>query len=94
MELVKGQVVFSRKGRDTGKAYVVVGLEGERALLCDGGKRTLSEPKRKNLRHINSSMTVLEPQQIDTDGNLKAALKVYEDARKPSQSAEGTVKGG
>ena len=69
MELVRGQVVFSRKGRDAGKAYVVVALAGERVLLCDGGKRTLLEPKQKNLRHINRSTTELEPQQMETDGN-------------------------
>jgi ribosomal protein L14E/L6E/L27E len=92
MELVKGQVVFSRRGRDVGKAYVVVSLEGGRALLCDGCKRPLAAPKQKNLHHINPSRIILEQRQMDTDVNLKAALKAYEDTHEPG--AEGTSKGG
>lgn len=95
MELTKGQVVYSRVGRDVQRCYMVAGFEGERVLLCDGGKRPLSAPKRKNIRHVNPTKTVLGETQTDTDANLRAALRAYDEAHGPKrQGATGTPEGG
>lgn len=77
MEVVKGQLVSSRQGRDTERVYVVVGSEGERLLLCDGDKRTLEKPKKKNRLHLNPTGTVLPDSEIETDLKIKMALKRY-----------------
>lgn len=92
MEIVKGQVVFSRAGRDAAKAYVVVGRQDDRLLLADGEKRTLASPKPKNIRHINPSRTVLPPGQADTDQDLRTALQSYVKAHGPqTQGGEKLV---
>lgn len=51
-----GQVVLSRKGKDQGRYYVVVGLpEKGRVALADAEKFNVSKPKKKNPRHIQST---------------------------------------
>ena len=48
-----GQVVLSRRGKDRGSLYVVVGFpEGDRLALADAGKFNVSRPKRKNPKHV------------------------------------------
>lgn len=85
MELVKGQIVASRQGRDVTHFYMVAGFEGERVLLADGQKRPLSAPKAKNPRHLNATSAVLTPGEAETDQELRAALKAYESAHRPQQ---------
>ncbi|MDL2294529.1 KOW domain-containing RNA-binding protein [Ruminococcaceae bacterium OttesenSCG-928-D13] len=81
MEVVRGQIVQSRRGRDVTKAYVAIGREGtganERLLLCDGERRTLAAPKRKNRLHLNPTGTLLPEEALETDLKIKMALKAY-----------------
>ena len=74
MELVRGQIVTSRRGRDVTKTYVVLDANGDRVLVCDGEKRTLAAPKGKNLRHIQPTNTILPPAEMETDLTIKRAL--------------------
>ncbi|NLW78826.1 MAG: RNA-binding protein [Ruminococcaceae bacterium] len=74
MEVAVGQIVTSRQGRDVTKVYMVTAIEGERVLLADGVKRTLAAPKRKNIRHIAPTTTILAAGRADTDLKLKQAL--------------------
>ena len=48
----QGEVVQSVQGRDEGRFYVVVRAENAFVWVADGKKRTLANPKRKNLRHV------------------------------------------
>jgi ribosomal protein L14E/L6E/L27E len=50
--LIRGQVVISKKGRDKGGFFVVTGTEGEYAMLVDGKLRPLDRPKKKKHLHI------------------------------------------
>jgi ribosomal protein L14E/L6E/L27E len=47
-----GQVVYSKRGRDKGLAFVVLKTDGEYLYLCDGDCRVLANPKRKKLKHV------------------------------------------
>lgn len=77
MELKTGQIVFSRKGRDVTKVYVVAGFNENRVLLADGEKWPLVHPKPKNPQHINPTKTILTPAETQSDPMLKAAIKTY-----------------
>lgn len=55
MEYKIGQVVYSKAGRDCGKGFVVVAIEGEYLYLADGATRKLESPKKKKLKHIQGS---------------------------------------
>ena len=49
-----GQLVYSTQGRDQGQAYLVykIAETGDYVYLVDGKKRTLKNPKKKNIKHI------------------------------------------
>lgn len=51
-----GQVVTVSAGRDQGHDYVVVGYAPPHfLLLADGRMRTVTNPKKKNIRHTKVS---------------------------------------
>ncbi len=55
-----GQVVYSKSGRDKGLAFVVVREAGsEYVFLADGRLRSLDKPKKKKLKHIQPTLTVI-----------------------------------
>ena len=47
-----GQVIFSKSGRDAGKAFLVIAVEQERICYADGDLRRLECAKKKNRKHI------------------------------------------
>ncbi|NPV74430.1 MAG: RNA-binding protein [Pelotomaculum sp.] len=54
-----GHLVCSVQGRDSGRFYLVVGIEGEsRVLVADGEGRKVENPKRKNIKHLKIYGTV------------------------------------
>ncbi|MEG0779223.1 MAG: KOW domain-containing RNA-binding protein [Oscillospiraceae bacterium] len=52
MDIAKSDIVKSIAGRDLGKLFYVLGVEGEFLLLADGKTRKLETPKRKKCRHV------------------------------------------
>ncbi len=48
----KGCLAFSLAGHDKGKVYVILDVEGDRALLSDGKLKPVTNPKSKKLKHI------------------------------------------
>ena len=52
-EFMIADVVNPTAGRETGKLYYVVGLDGEYLLLANGKDRSLEKPKRKKRKHAN-----------------------------------------
>ena len=48
-----GQVVVSKRGKDAGHTYVIVGFLGvKRLALADAGKFNVTCPKSKNPKHV------------------------------------------
>lgn len=89
MQLIIGQIVASRAGRDVAHLYAVVGLQEDRVLVADGDKRLLAAPKAKNLRHIAPTLTVLNTEQMQTDVSLKKALAEYARQGAPYAKEDG-----
>ncbi len=52
MEIAKSNIVRSNAGRDKGKLFAVLAVEGEYLLLADGKSRKVGSPKRKKRRHV------------------------------------------
>lgn len=52
MEIVVGQLVFSKAGRDKDRIFIVIRVEGEFAYLADGDLRKTDTPKKKKMKHI------------------------------------------
>ena len=54
-----GQIVISKRGKDAGRAYVIVGFLGEGKLaLADAKKFNVDRPKPKNPKHVQATSQV------------------------------------
>lgn len=72
-----GKIVFSKAGRDKGSILAVVGHTECEYFVCDGKKRPLARPKRKNAKHIRFTDITLSEEQLFTDKSLRRALAAY-----------------
>ena len=51
--VIPGRIVRSKAGRDEGKYFIVIALEGDEfALVADGDRRGMEKPKRKRVKHL------------------------------------------
>ena len=51
----KGQIVFSKSGRDKGRAFIVYDYDDSYVYIVDGDVRKLEKPKKKKKIHIQIS---------------------------------------
>jgi len=75
-----GQVVFSKSGRDKGKALVVFDVQDEYLYLVDGKLRTLDKPKKKKLKHVqptNHVACLATDGRALQDADIRKILKAY-----------------
>ena len=65
-----GRVCVSKAGHDKGSFYMILEIVDENyVMLADGTKRTISNPKKKKVRHVKCVPFVLEDEvQRITDG--------------------------
>ena len=66
-----GQFATSKAGHDCDGLYVIVAAEEDYVYLCDGKYRTISNPKKKNRKHI-------QPIGRKVDDELLMKLKNHE----------------
>ena len=92
MEIQKSDIVRSDAGRDQGKLFIVLGVEGEFLLLADGKSRRVEAPKRKKRRHVlyvASEQTRLSDkikgEEKITNSELRRTLAEYRDVVQPDQ---------
>ena len=69
-----GRIVCSKQGRDKGYFLVVVGMDNDKFLVCDGKERLLNNPKRKNPKHIIKTNKQISEDLVLTDRALRKAL--------------------
>ena len=79
MKLLKGSVVRAEAGRDGGKYFAVVDADEKYCLIADGKSRKLSSPKRKNIKHIRVTDSMIDLNDI-TDKKLRNTLKQFSEA--------------
>ena len=92
MEIAKSNIVRSDAGRDKGKLFVVLAVEGEYLLLADGKCRKVESPKRKKRRHVlfvaadeNRLSDKMKSEEKITNSELRRTLAGYRDAVQPDQ---------
>jgi ribosomal protein L14E/L6E/L27E len=73
-----GQIVISKKGRDKGRAMIILCVEPDknktttRHTLVDGYTRTLSKTKKKKAMHVQPTNTMVDLTSVGPRG-LQAA---------------------
>ncbi len=80
----KGQIVFSKCGRDKGRAFIIYDYDDEYVFIVDGDLRKLEKPKRKKKIHIQISKNVneeiknkIENELYLLNSDIKKALAKY-----------------
>ena len=73
-----GTVVKATAGRDAGRLFVIVGAQGKDVLIADGKTRKLEKPKRKNIKHLRATSTVLQTEDL-TDRGLRRKLSAAQE---------------
>ena len=92
MEIAKSNIVRSNAGRDKGKLFFVLAVEGEYLLLADGKSRKVEAPKRKKRRHVlfvaaeSSRLSEkIKSQEKITNSELRRTLAGFREAVQPDQ---------
>lgn len=75
---LRGQVVKSVAGRDSGSLMAVTDYDGTYVYVSDGKERRLSKPKRKNPKHVIDTKRILNESQMHSDKRLRTALAQLE----------------
>lgn len=79
-----GGVATSLSGRDKGRLYMIIGVNGEEIFLCDGKYRKLENPKKKNVKHVRlmpeffPEIAERAGEGKDENSEIRAALKQIE----------------
>lgn len=60
MDIVLGNVVCSKAGRDKGQMSIVIALEDEFAYVANGELRKVDRPKKKKIKHLQKTNYVSE----------------------------------
>lgn len=74
MDFVKGRVVISLAGRDKGRYLTVIDSTETGALVADGKLRSLTNPKKKNQKHLSPTKTILDAGALENDRALRKAI--------------------
>ena len=92
MEIAKSNIVRSDAGRDKGKLFVVLAVQGEYLLLADGKSRKVESPKRKKRRHVlfvaaddNRLSNKIKSEEKITNSELRRTLAGYRELVQPDQ---------
>lgn len=70
----RGQIVFSKAGRDKGKAMVVLKIQNEYIFVTDGKEHPIERPKRKNPKHLEITESYLCEENFATNRAVKKSL--------------------
>lgn len=82
----KGQIVFSKSGRDKGRAFIVYDYNEDYVFIVDGDLRKLEKPKKKKKIHIQISKHIddeirnkIENELYLLNSDIRKALAKYND---------------
>ena len=84
----QGDIVKAMTGRDKGKYFLLIFLDGDMAYIVDGKTRKVDNPKKKNIKHLkivlSESQKVLAEkiQKGQTVGNKRIDLSIRTEIQK------------
>ena len=74
MKHMKGSDVKAVAGRDCGGLFVVTDADEKYCFIADGKSRRLASPKRKNVKHLSLTNSMIDINGI-TDKKLRTLLR-------------------
>ena len=82
MEAKIGMIVRSAAGHDRGNFLVITAVEGDFAFIADGKERKLVKPKKKRLKHLKLTNTVIDTDNL-TDKGLRKIISSITETQDP-----------
>jgi ribosomal protein L14E/L6E/L27E len=76
MNIVKGSIVKAKAGRDKDGFFVVLDVFSAFALIADGKRRKVEHPKKKKLKHLEATETVIEG-SLETNPQIRKILNNF-----------------
>lgn len=76
MELKTGSIVRAKAGREKDGFFVVTAVDNGFCFIADGKSRKLDSPKRKNIKHISVTNSMIGIDGL-TDKKLRILLKEF-----------------
>lgn len=80
----KGQLVYSKCGRDARRLFIVIDFDEEYVFVVDGKLRLLSKPKKKKKKHVQivNKIDYNIKQKLDgelhlMDSDIRSAIDAY-----------------
>ena len=94
-------IVISLNGRDCGKRFIVVEVDGDYSLIADGKARRYEKPKRKKNKHLKLedkaddfiTDKLLEGEKV-TNNEIRRFLASYAAEGRDECTAENSSEGG
>lgn len=77
MEIKVASIVRSIAGRDKGRLFLTVALEGEYAYVSDGKLRKIEKPKKKKIKHLQGTDYVFSG-EFSENYQIRDALAKYQ----------------
>ena len=71
-----GDLVRACAGKDKGKVFLVLSVQGKDVLLVNGRRRKVQRPKRKAIRHVCPVAAAVLPEPV-TNKTVKALLRPF-----------------
>lgn len=75
MKLSKGSVVRATAGKDNGKLFAVTDIQDGYCFIANGKSRKLASHKRKNIKHICPTNSMININDNITDKKLRTLLR-------------------
>ena len=82
MEAMIGRIVRSAAGHDRDNFFVILNREGDFLYLADGKERKLDAPKKKRIKHVRSTNTVIDTDSL-TDKKLRSVIARFREDQVP-----------
>jgi ribosomal protein L14E/L6E/L27E len=77
LEVSKGLIVRANAGRDKNNFFIIINFDKKYAYICDGKSRPLERAKKKNLKHLFLTKTLLDTSLLQTNRALRKSLKKF-----------------
>ncbi|MDE5883785.1 MAG: KOW domain-containing RNA-binding protein [Oscillospiraceae bacterium] len=82
MKLQTGMIVRAIAGKEQDQFLLVTRQDGNFVYLADGKHRKLTQPKRKNPKHVRATGKILTQEDLQslTDPALRRLLRAYQES--------------
>lgn len=79
MKVTRGAVARSSAGRDKGDFLIIMECSGSYVYVCDGKHRPVDRPKKKSLKHLYVTNTVVGEENMLTNKLIRKSLRPFKE---------------